>query len=340
MTEKTTLKQHTARLAPGVALCILIGAAGFLLGKYIPIGSVTLAIIIGIIIGNARKPGERFRQGITFSEKKILSCAIALLGVELNFSIVRELGLRSLLLIIGGMALTITTALLIGKLFRFDRKFSLLLGIGNGICGSSAIAAAKPIIGADEEEAGLSIAIVNFLGTIGIFLLPFLATGLLKLDDLNAGLLTGNTLQAMGQVMAAGGSISEATGGSAGLTAALVKMTRILMLTPVLIILIFSFSGKTESEENSAPRKFKIPLFIIFFILFSFIPTFGLLPKDWIEYIAKTSKYLLIIAMAGIGMKITFSSILKDGWKALIIGAMVWAVQLLFSGTLLYFFFK
>jgi len=317
----------------GILFCILIGIAALFLSSYIPIGAVAIAIILGIIIGNITNPGTIFNKGINFSEKHILSFAIALMGVNLNFLILKELGFKSILLIIVAMGITISSSIILAKIFKFDKKFALLIGIGNGICGSSAIAATEQIIGSKKEDVGLSVAIVNFLGTIGIFLLPFIATFILKFTDINSGMLIGNTLQAVGQVVASGFSISN----NSGQTATIVKMTRILLLTPVIFILIFIFSNRNNSKGKGG--NIKIPLFVIGFILFSLVPTFKLLPEEIIKVIGKLSHYALIVAMAGIGLKITFGSILKDGKSALLIGVLIFIIQIIFSGSVILIFF-
>ncbi|HHI80497.1 MAG TPA: putative sulfate exporter family transporter, partial [Planctomycetes bacterium] len=186
------------RIWKGIALCAGIGGVGVLLAGSIPIGAVAIAILAGIVVGNVVRPGPGFGSGIQFCEKQLLSLAIALMGVNLDFGIVKELGFFSLGLVVAGVAVTIAAAVWIGKLLGFDQKFALLLGIGNGVCGSSAIAATEQIIGANEEEVGLSVAIVNGLGTVGIFVLPLVARSLFHFSDLDAGLLVGNTLQAVG----------------------------------------------------------------------------------------------------------------------------------------------
>ena len=317
----------------GILLCVAIAVSALFLSPYIPIGAVAIAIVLGIIIGNLLKPGEKFTKGITFSEKHILSFAIALMGVNLNFLILQKLGIKSVAVIIIAMSITILSSILLAKAFKFNKKFALLLGIGNGICGSSAIAATEQIIGSREGDVGLSVAIVNFLGTIGIFLLPFIASFIFSFTDINSGLLIGNTLQAVGQVVASGFSISNIS----GQTATIVKMTRILLLTPVIFILIFSFSKK--NQVNGKGKKASVPIFVIGFVLFSLVPTFSLLPKNIIEIIGKISHYALIIAMAGIGLKITFGSILKDGKAALLIGTLIFIIQIIFSSVVIFLFF-
>lgn len=323
------------KYSSGVVLCMALGILAEVLSKFIPIGSVAVVIILGIIAGNTLKPGKVFAAGITFSEKRILSLAVALMGVNLNFMILKDLGYQCILIVTVAMAVTISSSLLFAKLFSFDRKFALLIGIGSGICGSSAIAATSEIIGVEEEEVGLSVAIVNFLGTIGILLLPLIGTTLLKFSEVNTGVLIGNTLQAVGQVVASGFSVGD----SAGQTATIVKMARVLMLTPVVFILLSLFP-KGAAKQGSTGRKNTVPLFVVGFVFFSLLSTFTLLPEGVIHIIGRISHYSLVVAMAGIGLRITFSSVMLDGRKALLVGSSVFVLQIIFSSTLIYMFMQ
>ena len=326
-----------SRIVYGFVLCIVIGVVAKFLSAFLPFGSVTIAILLGIIIGNSVNLGERFKPGITFSEKQILSLAIALMGVNLNYVILSQLGFKSIGLIISAMGITIAASLFLARAMKSTVPLALLVGIGSGVCGSSAIAATEGIIGADEEDVGLSVAIVNFLGTIGIFLLPFLSVTLLGFTDIEAGVLIGNTLQAVGQVTAAGFAVGEV----AGQTATVIKMGRILMLTPLIVILLATFpkQDSTSATEKQGLRRLSIPLFIVGFIFFSLVATFSVLPETLLELLSTMSGYALIVAMAGIGLKITFSSILRSGRSALMLGSVVFLLQIFFSGSVIYFLF-
>lgn len=316
----------------GLGLTAIIAVAAFLLSSFIPLGAVAIAIIIGIIIGNTMNISSKFNAGITFSEKHVLSFAIALMGVNLNFHVLQELGLKVVAFVIVGMVVTLSSSIVLSRIFKCNYKLALLLGIGNGVCGSSAIAATEKIIGSTKEDVGLSVAIVNFLGTIGIFLLPFIGHIILGFNEINSGVLIGNTLQAVGQVVAAGFSI----GHEAGHIATIVKMTRILMLGPLVFVLIFSFNNKRSASKFQFP---KMPIFIIGFILFSMIPTFRLLPEQYVKVLSKISHYALIVAMAGIGLRITVKSILTNGKMALKIASIIFLIQILFSSIVIYYLF-
>lgn len=318
----------------GVILCLVIGGIALSLSFVIPIGAVALSILLGTVLGNLVTLNKDVQKGVSFSEKHLLSLAIAFMGVNLDFQILIDAGLKSLLLVLLALCITILCGVIIGRIFKLDNKMALLLGIGNGVCGSSAIAATEKIIGANEEQVGLSIAIVNFLGSIGIFLMPLLAKFIFHFSDIKSGILIGNTLQAVGQVVAAGFSISQPT----GQIAVIIKMTRILMLLPLVFILIFLFFSRNKpvDKEHMKPQ---VPIFIIGFVLFSLLPTFNLLKEDFINIISHLSHYLLIIAMAGIGLKIKFKSVLNEGRSALIVGGVVFLIQILLSGVILTIFF-
>lgn len=337
MKERKRTARNIMETMYGIGLCAAIGFFASLLALYLPIGAVSIAIILGIAIGNIANPAKVFKKGVRFTEKNILSLAIALMGVNLNFFILNELGYKSILIVVFGVIITILFAVVCGKIFGFDKKLVLLLGIGSAVCGSSAIAATEQIINATEEDVGLSITIVNFLGTIGIFLLPLIGTVVLKFTNINSGVLIGNTLQAVGQVVAAGFSVSE----TAGQTATIVKMARILMLTPLVFILIFIFSKKSiEEVDGEKAKRHNIPLFIIGFILFSLVSSFKLLPEEHIKTISWISHHTLIIAMAGIGLKITFKDILRDGKSALAIGVLIFLMQIAFTGSMVAIYLK
>ncbi len=306
-------------LFPGLAVAVAIALISKFTGPYAGgIGSVTLAIVIGIGFGNILNGKDLFSKGAAFAEKKILPFAIALLGMELNLKHIANLGLPALAVILTAISAAILSSLFIGKLFGFTTRFSLLLGTGNAVCGSSAIAASAPVIGAEKEETGISVGVVNLLGTIGIFLLPLLATTL-GLDEKSSGMLIGASLQAVGQVVAAG----YAMGASIGAVAVLIKMGRVLMLGPV--VMIYTSIFKKGDGKGRLP---KIPLFIIGFFISALIASSGFLPEVASKGIIGTGKALLLIAMAGIGMRIKFSALLKQGPKALLAGTLISIFQI------------
>jgi uncharacterized integral membrane protein (TIGR00698 family) len=313
----------------GLSFSFIIAGIALVLAPLLPIGSVAIAIILGIIIANSVKLPKKSEKVITFAEKTILSFAIALMGINLDFSILLQLGFKTIILIILGIIVTIYSAVFIGKLFNIDAKLALLLGIGNGVCGSSAIGATAPIIKPNKDFIALSVAIVNLLGTIGIFLVPAIAL-FIGFNDIDSGILIGNTLQAVGQVTAGGFSISD----QAGISATTVKMGRVLLLTPIVLILIYIF----HNNDKSTKQKAKVPLFIIFFIIFSLISSFSIVSDQIKDIISNISHISLVVAMSAIGLKIHFNAIKNDGKVALKIATLVFVIQIIFTTLFLLFF--
>ena len=324
-------------LVYGLSLCLGLAGGAHILSAYVPIGGVAIAIVLGILVGNTFRPGKRFEPGIGCSEKHLLALAIALLGVDLNYTLLQQLGGRTILLITAALAITILTAVWLGKVLKVNPSLALLLGVGNGVCGSSAIGAVSGILETPREEVGLAVAVVNFLGTIGIVLLPTLGVVILGLTEIKTGILIGNTLQAVGQVVAAGFSVSEV----AGQTATIVKMTRILLLTPLLLILLVTAS-RNGAKSGSIVSKCApgIPWFVVGFSLCSLLSTMDLLPSGLLWTIRKVSHFSLMTAMASIGLNITFSHIIHQGRAALRLGSLLFLWQILLSGGVIYFLFQ
>ncbi len=310
---------------PGLSICLALALFGIILGSFIPgIGTVTIALLLGIVFGNILNVKKSLKSGIDFADKKLLPFTIALLGIELKSSTLFELGLPTIFFVILMIVITISAGLLFGKLLGLSPKGRVLLGCGNAICGSSAIASVTKVIDGSEEETGLSIAAVNFMGTIGIFLLPFICK-IFGFNEIISGDIIGGVLQAVGQVVAAGFSMSD----NIGNIAVLIKMSRVLMLGPVILILGFYFGRTQHSEKPKGGKSFPVPLFIVGFFLMFLLSSSGMLTTNIESGIASIAHFLLAIAMAGIGVKINFGSLRKNGPKLIMVETMIMFVQVL-----------
>ena len=305
----------------GIGICIFVGILGIALSKVTPLDAVTLSIVCGALIGNLAPVPVEWKSGIVWSEKKLLGIAIALYGLKLNFAQLQELGLKSFGMVLLAIGITLLLSKPIGTLFKLERRLGLAVGIGTAICGSAAIAATKDIIEADETQAGLAVAVINFIGTLGIFLLPILGIQVLHLDTIDHGFMLGNSLQAVGQVVAAGFSVDEAT----GQIAVIVKMGRVLMLTPLIFILMRVFQQKNAENKGKAVP---IPNFVLGFIFCSILATFQVLPETVNTPLTEIGKIFLIISMGGIGLKISFSKIREFGLSAMGMALVLFLIQL------------
>ena len=313
-------------IIPGLLLTSLIALLSFYFSSFIPIGSVAIAILIGISVNNTfLNQSEFFKTGISFSEKQLLSLAIILLGASLNFNKVMLIPIFSVIFIVCIIFISLLLCYLLGKIFGLNKNLSVLLGIGNGVCGSSAIAGASKILDADKNDVGVSIAIINALGAISIFILPYILMNFFPhFTNEQSGFLIGSTVQAVGQVTATGFIINQ----EVGEYATFIKMIRIIMLGPILLFL--SFFIKNRSKNNQAGI-FNIPYFITGFIIFSLLATFNFIPESLLLIIQQLSKILLVIAMAGIGLNISFRSIFEFGFKSFAIAALAFSFQIVFT---------
>ncbi len=293
-----------------------------------PLDLITTSLLLGIVIGNILKLNQKkqFQKGIIFSEKKILEGAIILMGLKLNLTYLAELGTHTIIFVCISITATIALAPILGRLFKLDSKASILTGVGNAVCGSSAITAFNPVWGAPIIQMGIVIGVINFLGTIGIFVTPFLAK-LLNFSNLQSSFLIGGTLQSVGHVAAAGFAMGQEVGEGA----ILIKMFRVLMIGP--IVLGYSFYKMSKQQGKITIPTF--PLFIIGFLSASAVTSF-VGEHFLITNLLTLSKILLAHAMAAIGMNISFSAIKNNGASILYTGGTIFIFQITLAIILIY----
>ena len=311
-------------ILPGFFLILFVSILSNFLSSYIIIGTVATAIILGIFINNVFSINHQFNPGITFCEKHILSLAIILMGAHLNFSILSTLSYQIIIIIIALIIIAIVSSYVLGKIFKISTSLSVLLGVGNGICGSSAIAGASSVINAKNEDVALSVSVINLLGAIGIFLVPSLIDLMSISSEFDQSVIIGSTIQAVGQVTAAG----YIMGDEVGRLATFIKMVRILALGPMLICLSIIFTSK--SDKSTIKKIFSIPSFIIGFIIVSIITNMNIIPSWIILYVNDLSKYLLILAMVAIGINVSLSSLADKGLKVIFVSSVTFLIQLFF----------
>jgi len=317
----------------GIYLCAAIVGLAYLITPYtFGIGLITTSLVLGILYGNLVPQINLFKDGIKLCEKKVLELAIALMGLNLEFSYILDMGLQALLILTSAIIFTIFISYKLRNLTRTSKESSLLIGSGNAICGSSAIAAVSPFIGGKKSEVAISIGVINLLGTIGIFLLPLLAS-FLNFNDLQSSYLIGGTLQAVGHVVASGFSVNNSVGDNA----TIIKMIRVLLLIPTVLVFSFLNSKKNNKETNiELKKKLSLPIFIIVFVLLSiFVSIFG--KNIYTQNLLDLSKILLAIAMVAIGINIKFHDVLKHGPRSLVHGAIIFLLQITFMASLVYF---
>ncbi|WP_180236483.1 YeiH family protein [Marinicella litoralis] len=316
---------------PGVLGVAVLAAIAVILSKYVSLSGTLIAIMLGFALGNIITVPTKLQTGIKWCESQALSIAVALLGVNLNVFTMLEINAMTLLFIISSLALTFSVTFIFAKILNIQPAQACLVASGQGICGSAAVMATQKIIKAPTVEAGLVVAVVNFLGFVGVFLTAWMAPYLFTVNDSGAGLLIGNTLQSMGNVVAAGFSVND----EVGHLAVLVKMCRILLLIPVLLLLILysKRAGQVNRQAEPVPIHWVklVPLFIWVFLVLSFMSSMQWIPPVIQTGLSEVSGVLFLLAMVAIGLAIKVKDIYQQGGKLLILGMLVFSFQLLFS---------
>ncbi|KAB2805461.1 YeiH family protein [Phaeocystidibacter luteus] len=306
----------------GVAFITLLSVIALTLGNYVGgLSPVVWGLILGMIGGNlAVHPDlENLKPGIKFGEKTILAYAIILMGIPTGKSLNSSAPWDSALIVLLVMVVTIFSALLLYRLFKLNREDGLLIGIGNAVCGASAIAAISGITKADAKSTGMGIAVINILGIIGLFAVPPIVLAL-DMDTIPGALMTGGTLQALGQAVAAGEAVNPET----GLWATTIKLFRVSMLLPIAIVVALSVGRKNGNK----PSLKLIPTFLWLFVLTAVVGYIEVLPTNITSVLHDIEKYLLTIAMVAIGWQIQFGKLKNEGPRRLLFGTLIFIIQL------------
>lgn len=317
---------------PGLALAAGLGLACHFATPWLKetidgwaLGGVSLAILLGFVLGQFLTPTAATKPGLKYAEKTVLALAIGLLGARLDGGALADLGWPVALLLVAMMVATLLFGLIAARLCGLGPGLGWTLGVGTAVCGSSAIAAAAPFVDASEEEVGLSVGVVNLLGTVGIFVVPALVLALQAPAE-EAIVLAGGSLHAVGHVVAAGYTVSE----EVGIGATAVKMGRIALLVPVVLFLALRQSRARGAASAAAPRGLHklLPGYLLAFLVLAVANTAGWLPSSLASVLADAAKIALTIAMAGIGLQLQLKVLLRQGPRALVAGVLVWAAQI------------
>lgn len=326
------MKRSILETVPGLLIALLIALIAYLLGWLVPVvGGPVFGITLGILVATLIKMPAPFGNGLKFTSKYILQLAVILLGFEMNMAAVIRVGQQSIWVIFLTLTAAFLTVILVGRALGIQRKLATLIGVGTAICGGSAIAAASSAIDADDQDISFSISTIFLFNVVAVFLFPVIGH-LLKLTDAGFGMWAGTAINDTSSVVAAGYSYSTA----AGNFATVVKLTRSLMIVPVTLALALLYSRDSSSKTNfNFARVF--PWFILGFLIASVISTLSFLPKDVVLALSQTGRFLIITAMAAIGLNTNIQAFRKAGPRALILGAATWFVVMMASLSVQYF---
>lgn len=311
----------------GIVITVVLALVANFISGFVPLNLISgsvFALLIGMLLHPFVAQVKEAKAGIQFVSKKVLQLAIILMGVTLSFSQVVEVGKYSLIVMIFTLFTAFGGGYVLGKLFGMNWKLSALISAGAGICGGSAIAAIAPTIDAEDKDIAYAISTTFLLGILMVILFP-LAGRYFHMSDIGFGLWVGTAVNDTSSVVAAGYAFSDA----AGAFSMIVKLTRTLAIIPT--VLIFSLIHQRMSvqvltkEEQCKARttpKIKIkhlfPYFIVFFLAMVTIKSIGIIPDEVGNRIAVLSKFLTVMALGAIGLKINIKEVLSSGVKPLL----------------------
>ena len=323
-------------IIPGFAVAILVAGLSMFIAQFVPkLGAASIAIFLGMFVGNIFLNQEVFQKGYKFSETDLLSYSIVLLGATLSISTISEIGISGVIFIVLQMTVTIIGVLYIGKKLGFSENFRYMMASGNAVCGSSAIAATAPVIEADDNEKGIAITIVNVTGIVLMFLLPVITQFLYNQELTQTSAMIGGTLQSVGQVVASGAMVSEHTKD----LSTIFKIVRIIFLVVVVFALghLKNKSNKEILEEEVTDiekGKIKVPWYVIGFFITCALFSLNIITPNVSMICKELSNKFEIIALAAIGLRVNIKDLIKQGKSVSLYGLFVGILQIV-SATIL-----
>ncbi|HDN2512936.1 TPA: YeiH family putative sulfate export transporter [Providencia rettgeri] len=344
-----TLNQNSfhpiLKLLPGLLLAGILTAIAIYLGEQswfmdIGLGALTLAILLGIVVGNTFYPtaSKSCDTGVKFAKHYFLRAGIILYGFRLTFQQITDVGATGVII----DALTLTSTFLLAywlgkKVFGLDDETTILIGAGSSICGAAAVMATEPVVKASASKVAVAVSTVVIFGTICIFVYPWIYQlnahfGWFPATQETFGIYIGSTVHEVAQVVAAGHTI----GTDAENASVIAKMIRVMMLAPFLIILSAFLSRKAAAKSGNSTEKSKItiPWFAVFFILVAGFNSLHLLPQALVQQIIALDTILLAMAMVALGLTTHVSAIRQAGIKPLLMALILFA-WLIIGGLLI-----
>ena len=336
---------------PGIGVCVILSCAAIYLntlpfppftlasGQH-PLSAVLLALLLGMLLCNVMPSTTKLKPGIDTVVQKWLPVGIVLLGAGLDFYDLIRVAVQVLI----GAAVLITIIVvfthLMSRWFNIEKKMGLLIGVGTGICGSSAIVALAPVIKANNQEITYSIGVINLLGVVAMLLFPVVGS-LAMLDAEVYGIWCGLGIHATPQVIAAGFA-HAGDGQTAGEMATIVKLVRISLLGPVVFVLgaWFAYRQRQKTIYIDEPVRYSrlVPGFVVLFLAMALLRTLGFLPEITLhlseqfvfgagdrhialsDLLSQSGKWIIICAMAGVGLSTAFATMKAGGIKPVMLG--------------------
>jgi uncharacterized integral membrane protein (TIGR00698 family) len=336
-------------IAPGFTLALAVAAAATMAGQYVPlIGSAVPGAVIGAVIAIVVKPGARFAPGVKWASTFVLQCSVVLLGAQLSIAEAARVGVSSLPVMVGTLAICLAAAWLYGRLLGIPGDLRTLIGVGTGICGGSAIAAVSPVIEAASADVAYAISTIFLFNIAAVLAFPLLGHAL-GMSQQSFGLFAGTAVNDTSSVVA-----TATTYGTAATShAVVVKLVRTLMIIPICLGLAALTARKQQRSAIAtapaaaardgaaagalaspaalaAPRMSLrrvaklVPWFLIGFVLVAAVNSCGIIPVGAHSPLEHASVFLVSVALSAIGLSTNVAALRKAGARPLVLGALLW----------------
>ncbi|MDK3018027.1 YeiH family protein [Pseudodonghicola sp. IC7] len=324
------LGSPVGRVLPGLGLAMLIAVAAFALRQLPGVGMLSpliLAILIGMGFHNLVGTPAIARPGVAFSLRRVLRAGIVLLGLQLTVQQVLAVGGIGVALIVVTLIATFLFTSWLGRVLGVDAGLTQLIAAGSSICGASAVIATNTVTRARDEDVAYAVACVTIFGSLSMVLMP-LAGGLLQMGPQSFGLWAGSSIHEVAQVVAA----AYARGQEAGEFGTIAKLTRVMMLAPVVLTLGALATRRLRRDGGEASRAAPpVPWFVFGFIAMVGVASTGWLPSGLLSGSATLTSFLLATALAAMGLETDIRKLAAEGLRPALLGAGAWVFISLFS---------
>lgn len=308
----TTTQTWLSRL-PGIGVALVAALIGWAVNTRVSLLSPLLvALVLGMVVGNTIPLPDRVRPGLQFAAKPLLRAGIVLLGLSISFGSIWALGLPMIgaVILVTFATFLFTTAL--ARRMGLSSELGLLVGAGCSICGAAAIAGMDGVVGADEDDVASAVGIITLFGLVAIPVIPLAAAGL-RLSPARAGAWVGASTHEVAQVVAAAGTL----GGAALSTAVVVKLTRVLLLAPM----VAGVAAMRRDRAADGKRPPLVPVFVIGFLVGVALRSFVPLPAELLHVAQVAQTLLLAMAMFALGAGVRLRALVTTGGRSLLLGA-------------------
>ncbi len=310
-------------MIPGLLWCLAISGLGMLVSRLLGgmLSPLVLAMLLGMVVGNIRQP-QGAGAGLQFAGKRLLRLGVMLLGIQITWSQISALGWGPALLDLSVVTLIMVSGYLIGtRLLGIDKELALLTSAGSAICGAAAVLATESTLKARQDNATMAVATVVLFGTTAMLIYPLLYPSL-GLSQGLFGIFTGATVHEVAQVVAVG----EAVGQEALHQAVLVKLMRVGMLIPFLLLLSAWAPRHLSAQDGQGKGSLAIPWFAFGFALVVAINSLGFIPEPARPALGLIQQGSLTMAMAALGLETHWRKLKALGPRPLLLAAILFAL--------------